>query len=541
MGRRRVVVALVALAAAVAGLSALRASERHHYRLSAAAATAAARADVDDRSFLADHPTTSARVIPLDGSLQRVTFFDGPHVVLDAAVDERGRVVAAEVHVPGTDPGGGLANSPWFLVLLGACFVLATAVVPIRRMRNLDVAALLAATGVIVLLDQRLLAASVLAGSVLLSYLLARCAWIGLGSAGPLAAGETTPVFDWMTSGWSARRRTRMLAVLVGVSVLVLLMVTMTSSGYTDVAAASLLGATDLLHGLLPYGHPGFVVHGDTYPILSYLLYLPGAAWLPVTDPFSDLTGSLAVAAAGALVAGAALFRLGGLRVTLAWFSFAPMVLAAASGSNDLLLAAALAWAVALSRRRGASLTALVAAAWIKVVPLALLPLWLASRRRGEPVRVLGGAAAVSLGSLGVLFAFGGLDSLGRMASAVGFQLERGSLNAPWQLFHIEWLQPVAEAGALGVLGLACARARRDRLDQRRCIALAAAVLLAVQLAASYWTWSYLAWIFPLVAVALLTTTPNAAPAARGAPTRRRAGTRVATGRLRAHASTASR
>ncbi|MGH2849562.1 MAG: hypothetical protein ACRDLP_03000, partial [Solirubrobacteraceae bacterium] len=157
MGRRRVVVALVALAAAVAGLSALRASEHHHYRLSPAAAIAAARSDRSDRSFLADHPTGDVRVIPLDASLQRVTFFDGPRVVLDVAVDGRGRVVAAEMHGPGGPyPGGGLANSPWFLVLLGVGFVLATAVVPVRRIRNLDVAALLGATGVIVLLDQRL-------------------------------------------------------------------------------------------------------------------------------------------------------------------------------------------------------------------------------------------------------------------------------------------------------------------------------------------------------------------------------------------------
>jgi Glycosyltransferase family 87 len=442
MGRRRVIVAAaIALAAAVAALSALQAGERHHYRLSAGAAIAAARRDASDRAFLAENPTTGVRVIPLDRSLQRVTFFDGPRVVLDAAVDGRGRVVAAEMHPPGgPDPGGTLTNSPWFLVLMGACFVLATAVVPMRRIRNLDVAALLGASGVIVLLDERLLAASVAVATTLLAYLLARCVWIGLGRSRATTAGDATPLFDRITRGWSARRRTRLLAALVGVSVLVLLMVTMTSSGYTDVAAASLLGATDLLHGVLPYGHPGFVLHGDTYPILTYILYLPGAAWLPVTNPFSDLTGSLAVAAVSALAAGAALHRVGGLRAALAWFSFAPMVLAAASGSNDLLLAAALAWAVALAHRRGASLTALAAAAWIKVVPVMLLPLWLASRRRGESVRALGGVLAISLACLGVLIGFGGLDSLARMASAIGFQLQRGSLNAPWQLFHIQWL-----------------------------------------------------------------------------------------------------
>jgi uncharacterized membrane protein YfcA len=85
------------------------------------------------------------------------------------------------------------------------------------------------------------------------------------------------------------------------------------------------------------------------------------------------------------------------------------------------------------------------------------------------------------------------------------------------------------------VLAIACAEARRGPLDQRRGTALAAAVLLAVQLAASYWTWSYLAWVFPLVVVALLGGAPGCAPAVRHAPARRRPGTPTA-GRRRAHA-----
>ena len=41
--------------------------------------------------------------------------------------------------------------------------------------------------------------------------------------------------------------------------------------------------------------------------------------------------------------------------------------------------------------------------------------------------------------------------------------------------------------------------------DPRRMAALGAAILLAVQLAANYWTYTYLAWVFPLIALALLT------------------------------------
>ena len=36
---------------------------------------------------------------------------------------------------------------------------------------------------------------------------------------------------------------------------------------------------------------PGFIFHGDTYPLGTYVLYLPGAILMPVTDAFSDPTG----------------------------------------------------------------------------------------------------------------------------------------------------------------------------------------------------------------------------------------------------------
>ena len=48
-------------------------------------------------------------------------------------------------------------------------------------------------------------------------------------------------------------------------------------------AAASMAGATDLVHGTLPYGHlpQGELVHGDTYPLLAYAAYVPAALLTP--------------------------------------------------------------------------------------------------------------------------------------------------------------------------------------------------------------------------------------------------------------------
>ena len=525
LSRRETLAALAVFALAAGALSALHHAGRPHYRLSQSAAIVAARADPGDRAFLARNPVTSARVVPLDSRLQRVTFFNGPRVVLDAAVDPHGRVVAGEQHIPGVPASGAaIANSPWILALLGGLFLLATMVVPLRRIRNLDALVLVSFTSTVVLVNARLVAPSVVAGSLGLCYLIVRCLTVALAPAQRPPDAGATPLLSALTAAWEPARRIRLLRVLVLASAVGFLMITMTSSGYTDVAAASLAGATDLLHGLLPYGHISIAVHGDTYPILNYLLYTPGAAWLPVSNVFSDLTGSLLIAAVSSLLVAAALYRLAGsqdiagslsaaqvagarLRAVVAWLSFAPVLLAASGGSNDLVLSAALAWMLACSHRRGASLAMLAVASWVKLVPVILLPAWLIARRRGEPLRVLAGAAAVSALCLGVLVGLGGSRALAQMFTSIEFQFQRGSFFAPWYTFGLEWLQPLTQAAVVGLLAATALRMRRDaavRDGAVRQAAIGAALLLGVQLAANYWTWSYLPWAFPFVAVALL-------------------------------------
>jgi len=315
--------------------------------------------------------------------------------------------------------------------------------------------------------------------------------------------------------------RMRTLRLLVLATVLAFAMITLTSSGYTDVAAASLQGATELLHGVLPYGHITLAFHGDTYPLLDYLLYVPGALWLPVTNPLSDLTGALAVTMAASLLAGAALYLIGGqreipadesesrgerrLRLTLAWFAFAPVLLAASGGANDLLVAACLAWMLALRTRTGSSLLALAMGVWVKLVPLVLVAIWVPYRRR-DLLRSCAGALALSAALIALMIALGGAGSLAAMVRAMSFQFQRGSFFAPWYTFDVRWLQPLAQAGVLALALAAVLRIRVEgsiRADVVRLSALAAALLMALQLSANYWTWSYLPWVFPLLAVAL--------------------------------------
>jgi hypothetical protein len=525
-GRRLLTIAL-AFVLCAAGLWILHRETRPHYRLSAAGAIAAARANASDREFLDYHPAGDARVIPLDATTQRVTFFNGPRVVLDVAVGEHGEVVASEEHVPGVPASGAaLANSPWVLALLSVLFLLATLVVPLWRVRNLDALALASLTLTIPLINARLVAASVICAEPALCYLMVRCLSVGLRSGGARAAPPDTPLLDRLWAGWEPWQRTRMLRLLVLATILAFLMITLTSSGYTDVAAASLQGATLVLHGVLPYGHINLAFHGDTYPLLNYLLYVPAALRWPVSNAFSELSGSLWTAAAASLLVGWALYRIAGsrelggagdaggvgglrtncrLRVVLAWFAFPPVLLAASGGANDLVLAACLAWMLALRSRAAASLLALAMGVWVKLVPLILLAIWIPYHRRGL-ARSCAPALALSAALTGLLLLLGGTGAISAMAHALAFQFQRGSFFAPWYTLHVQWLQPLVQAGVLAIVvaSALCLRADRSlRGDPVRMSALAAALLLAVQLAANYWTWSYLAWVFPLLATAL--------------------------------------
>ena len=542
MSRRALYAVAAVFALCSLGLAILHQQTKVRYRLPADSAIAAARANLGDRRFLAHNPTTGVRVIPLDSRLQRVTFFDGPQVVLDAAVGEHGEVLATEQHVAGAPASGAaLANSWWILGLLSAVFLLAVAVTPLWRVRNLDALVLASLTLTVPLVNARLAGASVVCADLALAYLLLRCAAIGLRTPADAAPPPSTPLLDRLCAGWSRRRRVRLLRLLLLATVLAFAMITFTSSGYTDVAVASLEGATELLHGTLPYGHIQLALHGDTYPLLNYLLYLPGALVDPVSTAFSDLSGSLAVTAGASLLAGLALYRIAAspqmgadegeqrsereLRATLAWFAFPPVLLAASGGANDVLLAACLAWMLALRHRRGSSLLMLAFGVWVKLVPLILFALWAARPQaqgsRSSRARAWAPAFGLSLALTGLLLALGGPGAISAMISAISFQFVRGSFFAPWYTFHLQWLQPLAQAAVIALAFAAALRVRASgaaRLDLVRVSAIAAALLLGVQLAASYWTWSYLVWVLPFLLPALLIADADAGAGCATAP-----------------------
>ena len=548
-----VTVALVVFLVAWAGLAILRDRTAPHYRLSTRAAIAAAQRDAQVSRYLKRFHFTRAESIPLDRTLRRVTFFDGPRVVLDAAVAPDRTVRFRQEHTPGVaESGSTVANSPLMLALLTALFVLSTAVLPLARLRNLDVLVMTSFVGVVLLLNARLVVASVAVATPALAYLFARCAVVGLAlSSVPGTSEGSTSLYDHLTRAWPTERRVRLLRLVTGATALAFLMITLTSTGETDVAAASLSGATNLIHGLVPYGHiADGIVHGDTYPLLTYVFYVPGALWMPVIDAFSDLSGALPITAVAALLGAWGLQRIAArltssptapFRASLAWLSFSPVLLAASGGSNDLVLAALVVWLLTLAGQAGRSSLVLAAACWTKVVPLILVPVWLA-RLRGRDLKVaLVALVGISGALIAWLLALGGADAIREMVDALSFQFQRASFHAPWRPFGLSWLQIILQAALLALLALATLRAWRNRglrTDLPRLAGLSGALLLGVQLTANYWTWAYLPWAFPCIAAALLIggdwasgprsrSVPRAVPRTPRPPGRRHRGARA--------------
>jgi len=482
----------------------------------------AAVANPDTAGSLAASRWNRVTVSPLDGKLDRVDFWNGSQIQVEVAVNARRNVVQEQDFSHERVPyGDWLAYQPALLIGLSVLFLLVTAVVPWRRIRNLDALAVLSFVLSVVLFQHRYLDASLLAAGPGLLYLAVRCAWRGLGPA--TAPAPSRPLLTALARRAGARSRVRWLRVALGVVALILVMIGVSSPLAVDVTYAVMEGATVLIHGALPYGHmPPGILHGDTYPILSYALYTPLAAVHPVRSEWDSLDGALAVAVAAALTAAWTARRAAagprdrgrtteaeeaGLRAALAVLAFPAVIITASTGTTDIVLAAMLGIALLLWRRPAAAAATLAVAGWFKLAPFALVPVLLASLRGRRLAGALGAVAAVSTVVFALVLAVGGMHGPGEMAHAVAYQFTRGSVQSIWSALGIEWAQPIAQAAVLGLIAAATVRMWQEpglASDQRRVAAVSAAVLIGIQLAANYWAFLYLAWVVPLISASLL-------------------------------------
>jgi hypothetical protein len=163
--------------------------------------------------------------------------------------------------------------------------------------------------------------------------------------------------------------------------------------------------------------------------------------------------------------------------------------------------------ALLLSRRPGLASGMLAAAAWFKLAPAALLPVWLAPLRGRRLVAAGAAVTAVSGAMVLLVVVLGGFGGVVAMLHAIAYQFSRGSPQSLWSALGIERLQPLGQACLLGLIVAAAARFRREpdlAHDRARVAAISAAILIGLQLTADYWAFLYLVWVVPPLCLSVL-------------------------------------
>jgi Glycosyltransferase family 87 len=280
-------------------------------------------------------------------------------------------------------------------------------------------------------------------------------------------------------------------------------------SNVIDVGYASVVGADRIAHGEELYVAND--VHGDTYGPVNYLAYVPFELAFPWDGTWDSVPAAHAAAISFDLLTMVGLMLLGttlrpgrggrhlGLALAFAWAAYPFSLLALQENTNDLMVAAFLVLALAALRSPPGRGVLLGLAGAAKFAPLALAPLLArgTDKARVKPALTFGLACTAVCVAVTVPFIpDGGLREL--YDTTIGFQLGRVSPFSLWALHpSLDWLQTVLKLGA-AALAVAVAFVPRKR-DARQVVALAAAVLIAVQLPAAHWFYFYLAWTAPLV------------------------------------------
>jgi hypothetical protein len=353
----------------------------------------------------------------------------------------------------------------------------------------------------------------------LLVYLLARMAWLGFRGGEPLR--PTAPAL-WL--GCAA-------IVLIAFR----LTINIADSGVIDVGYAGTIGADRVTHGETLWGEGEFPDDnrfGDTYGPVNYYAYVPFELALPWSGDWDSLPASHAAAIAFDLATVAGLFVFGlrlwpgrrgrelGTALAFGWLAYPYTDFALQSNSNDSLLAALLVWSLVVFARPVARGALLALAVMTKFAPLALVPLYAAGdrglverrrrRKTGSSVRPLLAFGAAFAGVAALLLAQPAIDP--GLATVwdrtVKSQIERESPFSIWGLEDgLRWLQLcVTVIGAGFAVALAFVPARRSIAQVA---ALAAAVMIALELGADHWFYLYIPWFFGMLLIALTTCAPR--------------------------------
>jgi hypothetical protein len=285
-----------------------------------------------------------------------------------------------------------------------------------------------------------------------------------------------------------------------------------------DVGYAGTIGADRIADGSQLYGEgewPKGIEKGDTYGPVNYLAYVPWEQLMPWKGSWDGLPSAHAAAITFDLLVLIGLFVLGrrlragpegtllGIALAYAWAAYPYSTFVLQSNANDSLVAALVVWALVFLRSPGGRGAMVALAAAAKFTPIVLAPLFAtASSERRWRSGAICSAAIVAVVAAAFLpwIPDGGLREL--YDRTLGYQAGRNSPFSVWgQQPQLEWLHVAAIAFA-GLLAVAVAFVPR-RKSPLQVAALAASVMIAIELTADHWFYLYIVWFAPLVLVAV--------------------------------------
>ncbi|HYZ81585.1 MAG TPA: glycosyltransferase family 87 protein [Solirubrobacteraceae bacterium] len=339
-----------------------------------------------------------------------------------------------------------------------------------------------------------------------LIYLLVRLLMIANGRGRPRRPLTTIAPTSWLAIG-----TVFLMAFRIGLNIL--------NSNVIDVGYSGVIGADKLIHGTALYGHwPHDNMYGDTYGPVSYYLYVPfrlifgwSGTWdsLPAAHGaaiFFDVLCLVGVYLLGRRLGGKAL----GVVLAYCWAAYPFTVYALNSNTNDSLVGAAVIFALlAIRSAPGRGVLAAIAGL-TKFAPLALAPLFMRGtdeRLRWRTVLIYGLSFAVTVVVL-MLPVVLQHDLKAFWDDSIRYQSDRTTPFSVWGLWGGLHVEQNALQGAVIALALGAAfmPARRGLIEVA---ALAAAILIALQLTLNYWLYPYITWFLPAAFVALLASHPD--------------------------------
>jgi hypothetical protein len=339
-----------------------------------------------------------------------------------------------------------------------------------------------------------------------LLYLLVRMLALAFGRGRPRTPLELTVPVSWLAIA---------LIFLVGFRI----GLNVTNSNVIDVGYAGVIGAHKLVQGQNLYGNwPLDNASGDTYGPVNYYAYVPAYALFGWSGSWDDLPAAHMAAVAFDLLTLLGLYLLGrrvrgptlGIVLAYSWASYPFALFVLESNSNDALVAALLVLTLVVISSPPIRGVAAALAGLTKFAPLALGPLFMrGTEERPRPRSLLTYAlaygATIVVAMLPVLLS----DNVHAFwHDSIAYQASRAAPFSVWGLWGgLGFLQHVVQGLAVALaITVAFVPRRRTVVEVS---ALAAAVLLALDLGVTYWFYLYIVWFFPLVMFALLASHPS--------------------------------